>query len=559
MMRLSRISLLPLLLACSLPAAALEVIALPHGASLAIDKRGLQLRGADGAEHARLPLRARHLDYRDGTALVVDANTERAIVVSVDAAGGTLAARSVIDGAAVAPDASCLHLDAQGLLHAFLIGKDGQAEQWLLPVPSAPGATPGTAAQLVRKLALPPHSNACLVHDASTTLVVNEEGFGAWAYNADAEAPPERRALALRKPYGKLAAAPEALAPAAQGVTLIDHKRKVMQTIALRRDLPPAVVVQPLVQTETMPRMGDAADDPAIWADRQRPGQGRVLGTNKKQGLHVYDLQGKELQMLESGRLNNVDLRQDVLLDGQRFDLAMATQRDDNVLVLYTIDSAGTVAEAARFATPLQRIYGICLYQPGSGGLEVFANDKDGSFLQYRIGRSGGAFSANLVRSFKLGSQPEGCVADDRNHRLFAGEEKRGVWSLDARADAKAEPRLVLPVGAHLRADVEGMALYHGAQASYLVVSSQGSNSYLVTDAAPPHRIRGSFRIGFNSAAGIDGASETDGLDVSAANLGGRFARGMLVVQDGYKRLPDGAQNFKYVAWEDIARALGLP
>ncbi|WP_229502933.1 phytase [Pseudoduganella guangdongensis] len=546
-----RLSIVPLLLACSLPATALEAIALPQGASLSTDKRGLLLRGADGAERARLPLRARHLDYRDGTALVVDANTERAIAVSVDAAGGTLAARAVIDGAAVAPDAACLHQDAQGLLHAFLVGKDGQAEQWLL----ATGGKP----QLVRKLALPPHSNACLVHDASATLVVNEEGFGAWAYNADAEAAPERRALALRKPYGKLVSAPETLAPAAQGVALVDHKRQTMQTIALRRDLPPAVVLQPLVQTETMPRMGDAADDPAIWADRQRPGQGRVLGTNKKQGLHVYDLQGKELQLLESGRLNNVDLRQDVLLDGQRFDLAMATQRDDNALVLYTIDSAGTVAEAARFPTPLERIYGICLYQPAGGGLQAFVNDKDGSFLQYRIAHGGGAFSASLVRRFKLGSQPEGCVADDRNGRLFAGEEKRGVWSLDARAEAKAEPRLVLPLGAHLRADVEGMALYHGAQASYLLVSSQGSNSYLVADAAPPHRIRGSFRIGFNSAAGIDGASETDGLDVSAANLGGRFARGMLVVQDGYKRLPDGAQNFKYVAWDDIARALDLP
>jgi 3-phytase len=61
-----------------------------------------------------------------------------------------------------------------------------------------------------------------------------------------------------------------------------------------------------------------------------------------------------------------------------------------------------------------------------------------------------------------------------------------------------------------------------------------------------------------NPAAGIDGASETDGLDLTSANLGGRFTQGMLVVQDGYKRLPDGAQNFKYVAWQDIARALGL-
>ncbi len=536
-----RLSLIPLLLACAMPALASETVALPGGAALTLDKQGLHLRAAGGAEFAGIALRGRHLDYREGTALVVDANTERAMAITVDAAAGTLATQAVLEGAAVAPEASCLYRDSQGLLHAFLVGKDGQAEQWLLH----------GRPRLVRKLALPPHSEQCLVHDASASLVVAEKGLGAWAYNADAEAPPSRRALAMGAAYS--------LAPAPGGFALLGRDGKIRRTIALQRDVPPAVIVLPQVQTESMPRMGDAADDPAIWVDRQRASQGRVLGTNKKQGLHVYDLQGRQLQMLESGRLNNVDLRQGVMLDGQAYDLAAATQRDENSLVLYRIDGDGAVSEAARFPTPLERIYGICLYRPAGGGLEAFVNDKDGSYLQYRISRQDGAFTASLVRRFKLASQPEGCVADDRNGRLFAGEEKRGVWSIDASASVKAEPKMILPVGGPLRADVEGMALYHGANSGYLVVSSQGSNSYVVADAAPPHRVRGSFRIGMNPEAGIDGASETDGLDVTSANLGGRFSRGMLVVQDGYKRLPDGAQNFKYVAWDDIARALALP
>ncbi|WP_035375414.1 phytase [Pseudoduganella violaceinigra] len=550
-----RLTFLSLLLACALRAWSAETIALSGGAALILDKHALRLRSADGAELASMPIRGRHLDYRDGLALVVDANTERAMTVAVDTSAGTLAAQAQIDGSAIAPEASCLYRDGQGLLHAFLAGKDGQAEQWLLP-------PPGGRPQLVRKLALPPHSAQCLVHDASATLVLAEKGMGVWAYNAEAEAPPSRRALALAAPYGSLPAGEDGtpvLVPAPAGVALVDRSGNGRQEITLQRDLPPAVFVQPRVQTESMPRLGDAADDPAIWIDRRNPGQGRVLGTNKKQGLHVYDLQGRQTQMLESGRLNNVDLRQAVRIDGKSFDLAAATQRDENSLVLYTIDTAGTVAEAARFPTPLERIYGICLYQPEGGGLSAFINDKDGSYLQYRIGRKAGAFTASIVRRFRLASQPEGCVADDRNARLFAGEEKRGVWTIDARADNKAEPKLVMQVGGPLRADVEGMAIYHGAKASYLVVSSQGSNSYVVADAAPPHRIRGSFRIGMNPGAGIDGASETDGLDVTSANLGGRFARGMLVVQDGYKRLPDGAQNFKYVAWQDIAAALSLP
>ena len=80
----------------------------------------------------------------------------------------------------------------------------------------------------------------------------------------------------------------------------------------------------------------------------------------------------------------------------------------------------------------------------------------------------------------------------------------------------------------------------------------------MVLDAAAPFTVRGAFRIRTDAAKGIDGASETDGLEVTSANLGGVYGRGMLAVQDGFKRMPDGPQNFKAVAWEDIAAALKL-
>ncbi|MEO1101243.1 MAG: phytase, partial [Pseudomonadota bacterium] len=34
-----------------------------------------------------------------------------------------------------------------------------------------------------------------------------------------------------------------------------------------------------------------------------------ILGTNKDEGLHVYNLAGEELQFLDVGMLNNVDVR----------------------------------------------------------------------------------------------------------------------------------------------------------------------------------------------------------------------------------------------------------
>jgi len=36
------------------------------------------------------------------------------------------------------------------------------------------------------------------------------------------------------------------------------------------------------------------------------------------------------------------------------------------------------------------------------------------------------------------------------------------------------------------------------------------------------------------------------------------WSAGMLVVQDGRKRMPEDRQNFKYLPWSAIAEALGL-
>lgn len=488
-------------------------------AQLRLDKTALVLLDGAGRQVIELPLRAKQLDARPGLALVIDSATQHVQPVRVDAARGALERMATLPVQNFGVESACLFRDRQGLDFAFIAGKDGQAEQWLL---QADGA------RLVRKLSLPVDAGQCSVDDASHTLYVREEGVGTWAYEADSEATPKRTLLKGGRPARGAVAAPIA-------------------------------VVEPRVQTEPVARLGDVADDPAIWVHASDPARSRVLGTNKKQGLMVYDMAGRQTQFLDAGRLNNVDLRQGVRFGSDAVDLAVASQRDDNVVVLYGIDAAGTVAELTRFATGFGQIYGICLFQPRAGGLEVIVNDKGGAFRQYRIERRAGAFAASLARSFKVATQPEGCVADDRSERLFIGEEKRGIWTLAAAASQPASLSMVLAVGKELRADVEGLAVYDGGQASYLIVSSQGDSSYVVLDAAAPFRVRGRFKVGFNLSAGIDGTSETDGLDVTARNLGGAFGRGMLVIQDGYKRMPDGAQNFKYVGWDDVARALALP
>ncbi|WP_343733229.1 phytase [Duganella sp.] len=550
-----------------LAAKASELAALPDGGRLSIDKHGLHLLDAAGKERALLKVRAKHLDLRPqgngAIAVVMDANAEQVVPVLVDWRTGALTAQKPFPAPPFGIEAACLYRDAQQIDHLFVVGKDGQAEQWLMQ---------GEQRLLVRKLALPPHTKHCRADDAAHQLLVNESKIGVWAYNAEAEGVPERKLLkrsaeserkgeAVVRPWPVPASGTAAIPAGATAAAASAAGAATASGTAARAGATAAggkAIVMPRGQTEPVARTGDAADDPAIWRNPADPAGARILGTNKKQGLLVYDLNGKQLQLLEVGRLNNVDVRQDVMLGGRKLDVAVATQRDDNSVMLFTIDANGTVATAGAFATGLDDIYGMCLYRPQDGGLEAFINDKDGSFLQYRIDSDGAALSGKLLRRFKVGSQPEGCVVDDRNHRLFLGEEKRGVWTVSARGDAPAKLSMVIAVGPQLAADVEGMGLYHGASHDYLIVSSQGDNSYLVLDAQAPYKVRGSFRVGFNIAAGIDGTSETDGLEVSSANFGGPYGKGMLVIQDGYKRLPDGPQNFKYVAWEDVAKALKL-
>jgi 3-phytase len=102
-------------------------------------------------------------------------------------------------------------------------------------------------------------------------------------------------------------------------------------------------------------------------------------------------------------------------------------------------------------------------------------------------------------------------------------------------------------------ADVEGVSIYHG-ETKYLVVSSQGNDSYAVYDA-DAFRFKGRFRIEANAT--IDGSQETDGLTVSSAYLGEDFPDGLLVVQDGFNGT-NTPQNFKLVSWRDVAETLGL-
>ena len=325
----------------------------------------------------------------------------------------------------------------------------------------------------------------------------------------------------------------------------------------------PAKSVFATVETEPVASINDAADDPAIWVHPTDPARSLVIGTDKKNGLDVYDLSGKRVQTLPDGRMNNVDIRYDFPLAGRKIAIVAATNRTDQTLALYGVDAHGRLSNVAdgKIATGLADPYGLCMYRNSDGEYFVFANDGDtGAFKQWQLEARGDKVGARVVREFLVGSQAEGCAADDGTGHLYIAEEDVGLWRYSASpngGDVRAQVDSV--AGGNLTADAEGVTIFYGSgESGYLIVSSQGSNDYNVYRRDGENTFLGKFAI-VDSPAGIDGTTDTDGIDVTSAPLGSAFPHGVFIAQDGKNTSPSAAQNFKLVPWESIAKALNLP
>jgi len=110
---------------------------------------------------------------------------------------------------------------------------------------------------------------------------------------------------------------------------------------------------------------------------------------------------------------------------------------------------------------------------------------------------------------------------------------------------------------------VEGLTIYyaHGGE-GYLIASSQGedhpgyplANTFAVYHRNGNNEYVMSFKVIDNTALGVDGLSNTDGVGIVSAFLGSAFPKGVFVAQDGHNT--GGNQNFKLVPWENIAMAI---
>jgi 3-phytase len=304
----------------------------------------------------------------------------------------------------------------------------------------------------------------------------------------------------------------------------------------------------------------DAADDPAIWVDPVDPTQSRIIGTDKKGGLYVYDLQAKELQFVQAGLVNNVDLRDGFQFADGMAPIVVASDRDDQTIAVFRFDPAArqlNPTQIAAIPSGFPEVYGICLFRTQAGAMHVIATSALGAVKQWELTARANGIDAKEVRSFELGSIAEGCIADDATGSLFIAEENVGIWRLAA-DPALGDMRTMIDKageGGHLTADVEGLAIYDGPNRSgYLIASSQGSDEFAVYERTEDNAYLGSFKIG--SGNGIDAVTGTDGLEVSSVSMGPEFPGGLVVVQDDENTDPTQPQNFKLIPWSTVDAAI---
>lgn len=296
---------------------------------------------------------------------------------------------------------------------------------------------------------------------------------------------------------------------------------------------------------------GDRADDPAIWRNPEIPEKSLVISTDKKAGLAIHDLAGRLLAFQPIGDVNNVDLRDDVLIAGTRSTLVAASDRsdkDDPLLHLFRLDPAApALMHIGTIALDDAQAYGLCLHRRGDG-VDAYMVYREGIVEQVRLDLSKTPVTGTSLDRYDLGSRSEGCVVDDRTGQLYIAEDKVALWRFDRSDDRPLRPVKIADVdGVHLHKDAEGLALLaRGDDGGLLIAANQGDDSFSVF-RLPSATFAGKFRIGGGS---IDGTEETDGIALDGGDFGPDWPGGLFVAHDGKNRDADGRrapQNFKFV------------
>ncbi len=213
---------------------------------------------------------------------------------------------------------------------------------------------------------------------------------------------------------------------------------------------------------------------------------------------------------------------------------------------------------------------GLCMYQsPTTDKVYGFSITIQGILTQYEIRDTDndGLLETSTVRTFDVGSEAEGCVADDDTGALYVSQEDAALWRYtpSPRAGQTRESVDVLTgAGGHLANDVEGVTLVDQANGGgYVIVSSQNvanpnASYFNVYERGAGNDFVDTFRVANGTTS--DDCDRTDGITAVTANLGSAFPNGMFVCQDNNNDLPgtSGNQNMKMVKLENVVDLGGI-
>jgi myo-inositol-hexaphosphate 3-phosphohydrolase len=353
----------------------------------------------------------------------------------------------------------------------------------------------------------------------------------------------------------------------ALGLVLLVVASAVLVRVAVcaQAAIPPIAAITADAETVPATHSGDAADDPAIWVHPTDPASSLLIGNDKLGGLEVYKIDGSPQQRLTTATSfwGNVDVRQRVAVGERTMDVVAAYNAG---LRLYTVDLATLTLQSVTDGTgvyPTDSGEGLCMYDSRlTGDVTAFVITRPGQARQFLLtdNDADGLLEASLVREFAVGSEAEGCVADDRAGFVYVAEEGVGLWRYGAEPTAGTARVLVDSVqpGGNLAADVEGVTLVDtGGDGGYLLVSAQNTDdptrSYFVRYDRQTNAFAGAFRIVNGTEA--DGCTRTDGVTATTTSLGAAYPNGVFVCQDDDNTAPGGSgnQDFKLTRLEKVA------
>tara|TARA_B100001758_G_scaffold247231_1_gene264399 strand:- start:4934 stop:5941 length:1008 start_codon:yes stop_codon:yes gene_type:complete len=300
------------------------------------------------------------------------------------------------------------------------------------------------------------------------------------------------------------------------------------------------------VETEPVFAGDDAADDMCVLENFNNPEKSLIISSDKKYGIIVYDLDGVKLYDYEVGRINNVDILPSRSIQNKY--IVAGTNRTYNSIDIYSFNSKGELENLIlRKEIPsLKDVYGITFYRD-EFNTYLFISDKKGNVEQWSYNNDEVNSEVKFVRKLRFSSLVEGLVADESKGKIYMGQERKGIWELNASPKLEEDKKLIFKKNKYFKPDFEGLTIRDdGDGKGYLITSVQGSNGYLIIDR---NSLKAKMFFRIIDGNKIDGTTETDGIDVSSIKTS-KFPNGFFIAQDDDN---DGLnQNFKLVDWNKI-------